>query len=150
MNYLFNKFANSFARAMGSSIAFLIALLIIGLWFVSGKYFDYSESWQLFINSFTTIITFLMVFIIQTTQNRDTKTIHLKLDELIKAQKGARVGLINMEKYSDEELIMLEKEFHKLHMRGRKKVSKALHDQILREHIEEKDKSSKSSKNNFK
>lgn len=150
MNHLFNKFANYLAKVMGSPSAFLLALLIIGLWFSSGEYFEYSESWQLFINSFTTVVTFLMVFIIQTTQNRDTKTIHLKLDELIKSQKGARVGLINMDEYSDEELIALEKEFHKLHMRGHKKVTKTLHDQILREHIEEKAKSSKSPKNSSK
>ncbi len=140
---LFNKFANHLAKAMGSPSAFLLALLIIGVWFSTGEYFNYSESWQLFINSFTTVVTFLMVFVIQATQNRDTKTIHLKLDELIKSQKGARVGLINMDDYSDEELVMLEKDFHKLHNRGRRKVAKNLQSQILQNYVEEQEKLAK-------
>lgn len=99
---------------MGSPYAFILSLVLVIVWGFSGRFFNYSDSWQLLINTSTTIATFLMVFLIQNTQNRDAKAIHLKLDELIKAVKGARTGLVNLEELSDEDLNNLETEFRRL------------------------------------
>src|SRR5437762_12749828 len=115
MRELFRKFAQSISQAVGSSWAFILAFSIILLWAVTGPMFHYSDTWQLVINTGTTIITFLMVFLIQNTQNRDAKAIHLKLDELIKGVKGARTGLVNLEQLSDADLDRLHKEFERLH-----------------------------------
>ena len=111
---VFRKFSQMSAQAVGSSWAFIISVLIIVAWAATGPMFHYSDTWQLIINTGTTVITFLMVFIIQNTQNRDAKAIHLKLDELIKGVKGARTGLVNLEKLSDEDLERLHKEFERL------------------------------------
>jgi low affinity Fe/Cu permease len=100
---------------VGSSWAFILAALIIIAWAVTGPIFHYSDTWQLVINTGTTIITFLMVFLIQNTQNRDAKAIHLKLDELLRGVKGARTGLVNLEQLSDDDLERLQKEFERLH-----------------------------------
>ena len=86
---------------------------------MTGPAFHYSDTWQLIINTGTTIVTFLMVFLIQNTQNRDAKAVHLKLDELIRAMKGARNKMVDLEKLSDDELQALEKEFHRLHQESR-------------------------------
>ena|SRR5437016_2719551 len=115
MNDLFRKFAEKTSQLVGSSWAFIAAALIIVVWAVTGPLFHYSDTWQLVINTGTTIITFLMVFLIQNTQNRDAKAIHLKLDELIKGVKGARTGLVDLEELSDEELEGLEHEFKRIH-----------------------------------
>ena len=115
MRELFRKFAQATSAAVGSSWAFILAFLIIVVWAITGPMFHYSDTWQLVINTGTTIITFLMVFLIQNTQNRDAKAIHLKLDELIKGVKGARTGLVNLEQLSDEDLERLHKEFERLH-----------------------------------
>jgi low affinity Fe/Cu permease len=115
MKELFRKFAQTTSQAVGSSWSFILAVLIILLWAVTGPMFHYSDTWQLVINTGTTIITFLMVFLIQNTQNRDAKAIHLKLDELIKGVKGARTGLVNLEQLSDADLDRLHKEFERLH-----------------------------------
>src|SRR4051812_15614950 len=96
-NESFRKFAHATAEKMGSSWAFLFSVLIIVAWLCSGPFFHYSDTWQLIINTSTTIVTFLMVFLIQNTQNRDATAIHLKLDELIRAVKGARNDLICLE-----------------------------------------------------
>jgi low affinity Fe/Cu permease len=114
MNESFRKFAFAVSAAVGSSRAFLIAIGLIVLWAATGPVFHYSDSWQLVINTGTTIITFLMVFLIQNTQNRDARAIHLKLDELLKAAKGARNKLVGLEELSDEELDRLQKEFEKI------------------------------------
>src|SRR5260221_13704674 len=111
---LFCRFAKMTARAMGRPGAFLTAIALVVLWAVTGPYFHYSTDWQLVINTGTTIITFLMVFLIQNTQNRDAKAIHLKLDELIRALKGARNTLVDLEDLSDEELKKLHQEFQRL------------------------------------
>ena len=111
MNDLFRKFAQTTSHIVGTPWAFIVAVLIIVLWAVLGPIFDYSDTWQLVINTGTTIITFLMVFLIQNTQNRDAKAIHLKLDELIKAAKGARNSLVDLEGLTDAELRALEAEF---------------------------------------
>jgi len=115
MRELFRKFAQTISQAVGSSWAFILAVLIIIVWAITGPMFHYSDTWQLVINTGTTIITFLMVFLIQNTQNRDAKAIHLKLDELLKGVKGARTGLVNLEQLSDKELENLQKEFERLH-----------------------------------
>jgi len=125
MNELFRKFAQKASQAVGSSWSFIIAALMIVIWAVTGPIFKYSDTWQLVINTSTTIITFLMVFLIQNTQNRDAKAIHLKLDELIKSIKGARNKMVNLEELSDEEMEKLVAEFKKLKKADREKVSKA-------------------------
>src|SRR5436309_13843786 len=101
---MFRKFAQSTAQAVGSSWAFMLSLIVIIAWAVTGPMFHYSDTWQLVINTSTTIITFLMVFLIQNTQNRDAKAIHLKLDELIKGVKAAHNEMINIEDLTDEQL----------------------------------------------
>ena len=104
---------------LGTPWAFILALLVIAVWGVTGPMFDFSDTWQLIINTGTTIVTFLMVFLIQNTQNRDAKAVHLKLDELIRAMKGARNRLVDLEKLSDDELKKLEGEFERIQKRAR-------------------------------
>lgn len=96
---------------------FLLAVLILVVWGLTGPVFHFSDTWQLVINTGTTIITFLMVFLIQNTQNRDAKAIHLKLDELIRTMEGARNTMIDLENLSDEELEHLQQEFERLRSR---------------------------------
>jgi low affinity Fe/Cu permease len=115
MNELFRQFAQKTAQMVGTSWSFILAVGLIVVWGITGPMFHYSDTWQLVINTGTTIITFLMVFLIQNTQNRDAKAIHLKLDELIKGVKGARTGLVNLEQLSDSDLEKLHDEFERLH-----------------------------------
>ena len=115
MNELFRKFAHQVSTIAGTSWVFIAAVAVVVVWAILGPMFGFSDTWQLVINTSTTIITFLMVFLIQNTQNRDAKAIHLKLDELIKGVKGARTGMVNLEDLSDEELEKLHKEFERLH-----------------------------------
>jgi len=115
MNELFRQFAQKTSQMVGTSWSFMLAVTLIVVWGLTGPMFHYSDTWQLVINTGTTIITFLMVFLIQNTQNRDAKAIHLKLDELIKGVKGARTGLVNLEQLSDSELERLQDEFQRLH-----------------------------------
>jgi low affinity Fe/Cu permease len=110
----FRVFARRSAIMMGSAWAFTGALVVILVWLVTGPTFHFSDTWQLIINTATTIITFLMVFVIQNTQNRDAKAVHLKLDEMIRALKGARNRLVDLEDLSDEELKKLEEQFQRL------------------------------------
>ena len=107
----FRIFARRSSVVLGSAWAFATAILIIVIWGLTGPMFHYSDTWQLIINTGTTIVTFLMVFLIQNTQNRDAKAVHLKLDEVIRALKGARNHFIDLEKLSDEDLASLEKQF---------------------------------------
>src|ERR1700712_888543 len=102
---------------MGSPWAFIAAVLLIVVWALSGPLFGFSEVWQLVINTGTTIIPFLMVFLIQNTQNRDAKAMHLKLDELLRGVEGARTGMVDLEDCSDEELKNLQEQFQRLHER---------------------------------
>jgi low affinity Fe/Cu permease len=111
---VFRKLAHRTAHGVGHPIAFVTALSMMILWAALGPLFGFSDTWQLVVNTATTIVTFLMVFLIQNTQNRDSHAIHLKLDELIRAQRGARKGLIALEDLTDAELDELESEFHRL------------------------------------
>ena len=110
----FGVFARKTSNILGSAWAFVLAIVIIVVWALTGPTFHYSDTWQLIINTGTTIVTFLMVFLIQNTQNRDAKAVHLKLDELIRALGGARNKLVDLEKLSDDDLKTLEAEFEKL------------------------------------
>jgi len=114
----FRVFARRSAVLLGSAWAFAGAVLVIGVWLITGPTFHFSDTWQLIINTATTIITFLMVFLIQNTQNRDAKAVHLKLDELIRAIKAARNELVDLEDLSDEELQKLEAQFRRLRKRA--------------------------------
>jgi low affinity Fe/Cu permease len=114
MRELFRKFAHDAACAMGSSWAFVLASAVVIAWALTGPAFNYSDTWQLVINTGTTIVTFLMVFLIQSTQNRDSKAIHLKLDELLRAIAKARTGLVGLEHMTEEELKQVETEFASL------------------------------------
>lgn len=125
MNEYFRKFAHSVSTVVGSAWTFVGAVGIILLWAVTGPLFDFSDTWQLLINTSTTIVTFLMVFLIQNTQNRDAKAIHLKLDELLRGIKGARTDLVDLEELSDEELEQLQQEFRRLRERYQKSAEVA-------------------------
>ena len=114
----FNNFAKHCAAVVGSPWAFVLAVGMVATWMVTGPQFAYSDTWQLVINTGTTIVTFLMVFLIQHTQNRDTQTVHLKLDELIRGVQGARNSLIDLEKLSDPELEVLQQQFERLRKKG--------------------------------
>lgn len=114
MNDFFHRIAEKVSRAAGSAGAFIIAAAIIVIWAGTGPLFGFSDTWQLVINTGTTIITFLMVFLIQNTQNRDARAVHLKLDELIRSTRGARNKLVDLEHCSEEELDQLQGDFERL------------------------------------
>src|SRR6266481_2556997 len=114
----FRCFAQRSSALLGSAWAFCGAVLVIVVWLVTGPTFHFSDTWQLIINTATTVVTFLKVFLIQNTQNRDAKAMHLKLDELIRALKNARNELVDLEELSDEELKKLEKQFQRMRKRA--------------------------------
>jgi low affinity Fe/Cu permease len=114
MKDIFRLFSEKAAHAVGSYWAFLAALATVALWALTGPYFGYSDTWQLFINTGTTIVTFLMVFLIQNTQNRDARIVTLKLDELLRSVEGARTGMVELDHMSDEDLEHVHKEFERL------------------------------------
>lgn len=116
---LFTRFAKWTARAAGRPSAFFIAVLIIFVWIITGPLFDFSDTWQLVINTGTTIITFLMVFLIQNTQNRDTEALQVKLDELIRVTKGAHNALLDLEELDEIELERLRAGYEKLAAKAR-------------------------------
>lgn len=111
MRAKFTSFSKAISGYVGSAYAFAAAMAIVLLWLATGPVFGYSDTWQLVINTGTTIVTFLMVFVIQNTQNRDSKALHLKLDELICAVELARVELVDIEDRPEEELDRLQREF---------------------------------------
>jgi low affinity Fe/Cu permease len=111
----FHRFSHHAAKAAGSPFAFFAALTVIVVWAATGQVFHYSDTWQLIINTGTTIITFLMVFLIQHTQNRDAQVMQLKLNELIRAVHSARNDLVDLEELSDEELNRLQEQFANFH-----------------------------------
>jgi low affinity Fe/Cu permease len=104
MNDVFGKIASKISRATGSVWAFILAISAVVIWAFTGRFFNFSSTWQLVINTGTTIVTFLMVFLIQNTQNRDSKALHLKLDELIKGLKGSSLKMIDVENLTEKEL----------------------------------------------
>lgn len=110
----FYKFSTWVTKATGKPAAFLLALLTVIIWAVSGHYFGYSETWQLVINTGTTIITFLMIFVIQQSQNRDTAALHLKLNELIATNKETSNRLVASEDLSEEELEVIKKYYKRV------------------------------------
>lgn len=122
LNAIFRAIATRVSNTAGSPYTFIIAILVIILWVSSGPMFNYSDTWQLVINTTTTIVTFLMVFLIQNTQNRDSKAIHLKLDELIKSVKGARDEIIDIEDLPDEVIDEIHKEFQALQQKIETKI----------------------------
>lgn len=135
---MFRRLAHYIANVTGSSAAFMLALLLVGVWGLTGPIFNYSNTWQLVINTFTTICTFLMVFLIQNTQNRDSKAVQLKLDELILSTKG-RDALVDIEDMTDEEIDELVKEFQEIHQKqATGKTMKKLHERIAAEHARRK------------
>jgi low affinity Fe/Cu permease len=115
----FRNFSHTVALGVGAPWAFVAALSLVVAWAVTGPLFHYSDTWQLTINTGTTIVTFLMVFVIQNTQNRDAQVFHLKLDELIRAVRAARNELVDMEDLSDEDLRELQREFEALRRESR-------------------------------
>jgi low affinity Fe/Cu permease len=112
--FLLSRLANAAMKWTGSSFAFLIAVGAIAVWGISGPYFGYSDTWQLVINTGTSVVTFLMVFLIQRAQNKDSQAVHLKLNELIAAVSGASNRLINVERLEEQDLQDLHQNFEKL------------------------------------
>jgi low affinity Fe/Cu permease len=115
---MFVRFAKITSQAAGRPVVFLTAIALVIVWGLTGPYFHYSTDWQLVINTGTTIITFLMVFLIQNTQNRDARALHLKVDELLRAIGEARTRMVNLEKLSESELDALEAEFERVRNRA--------------------------------
>lgn len=121
-NHVFTRFAKWTARVSGKPVTFILAVIIILVWAITGPIFNFSDTWQLVINTGTTIITFLMVFLIQNTQNRDTEALQLKLDELICANKEANNRVLNLEELDDEELDEIRKEYFLLAKEARRQL----------------------------
>lgn len=117
MSSFFRRFAHATATAMGAHWAFSAAVAACLIWALTGPAFDYSDTWQLVINTATTVLTFLAVFLIQNTQNRNSLAVQLKLDELLRAVETARTGLVDLEDSTDEEIEKLRREFQRLHER---------------------------------
>ena len=123
-NFRFSYIARRIAVMAGRPAVFVAALTAIGLWALSGPLFGFSDTWQLIVNTSTTIVTFLMVFIIQNTQNRDTAAMQLKLDELIRATQGAHNALLDLEKIDDEQFERYRRSYEKLAAAAREKLAK--------------------------
>jgi low affinity Fe/Cu permease len=119
LNEGFRKFSVSAANALGSPWLFVINVLLIVMWLAAGPLYRFSDTWQLLVNTATTVFTYLAVFLIQNTQNRDAQAVHLKLDELISSVAGARNRLVDLEDLSDEELADLRDQFRRLRSRAR-------------------------------
>ena len=115
---MFGSLARRTARAAGQPVSFLCALAVVVVWLLTGPLFGFSDTWQLVINTGTTIVTFLMVFLIQSTQTRDTQALHLKLDELIRVNRSARNSLLNLEEMSEAEIEEAKRTFERLVARG--------------------------------
>jgi len=130
MREAFRIFAERTASAAGTHWAFLIATLTVATWAITGPYFGYSDTWQLFINTGTTVVTFLMVFLIQNTQNREARILNLKLDELLRGVHDARTEFVKLDDMSDEELEHIQNEF----MRLREKFAPLIDDDLA--HVE--------------
>jgi low affinity Fe/Cu permease len=121
---MYSQFAKSASRFCGKPIVFVLAVCTIGVWIVTGPLFRFSDTWQLVINTATTIITFLMVFLIQSTQNRDTEAMQIKLDELIRATQGAHNALLDLEELEEEQLDAFRAKYQSLAQAARLRVHK--------------------------
>ena len=124
----FSRFAKWTAHTTGHPLAFVLATVTVGVWLVSGPLFGYSDTWQLVINTGTTIVTFLMVFLIQNTQNRDSAAVHLKLDELIRTVNGAHNALLNLEELTEADLDRLRMRYERLGQAAREDLVRGLAD----------------------
>jgi len=118
----FTRFANGASRATGRPGTFVLALIVVLTWAMTGPIFKFSDTWQLVINTGTTIITFLMVFLIQNTQNRDAEAMHVKMDELIRAAKGAHNALLDLEELDDKTLDTIRARYRKLAAKAREDI----------------------------
>ena len=125
---IFGRFASGTARMAGHPVAFILAVALIVVWGVTGPIFGFSDTWQLVINTGTTIITFLMVFLIQNTQNRDSEAMHIKLDELIRSIDGAHNALLDLEEFTQEDLDRIRDRYEALAARARKKLQQGTPD----------------------
>ncbi len=125
---IFRHFARKTSDWLGSPVAFWLAGLSIVVWALLGPYYEYSDTWQLVINTATTVVTFLMVFLIQITQNRDAKAIQLKLDELLRGVKGARTGLVRLEELTEDQLTALQQEFTELQTKTKNRLTRPVAD----------------------
>ena len=129
---LFRRFAHRTSAATGSAGAFTTAVLIVAVWGTTGPLFHFSDAWQLVINTGTTIVTFLMVFLIQATQNRDTRAVHLKLDELLRAVDAARTSMVELEDRSDVELDRIRAEFRELRTHAEREDARLMEGEVER------------------
>jgi len=120
----FDRLAKMAARVSGRPLTFFLALAIVLVWAVTGPLFDFSDTWQLVINTGTTIVTFLMVFLIQSTQNRDTAALHIKLDELIRAVRGAHTELLDLEELGEDELALIRDRYERLAALARQRLER--------------------------
>jgi len=125
---LFTRLAKGTSRLAGRPATFALAVIVLLAWAITGPMFGYSDTWQLVVNTGTTIITFLMVFLIQSTQNRDTEALQLKLDEIIRTQKGAHNMFVGIEELDEEELLKIREEYIKLAERARRKARHGIDD----------------------
>jgi low affinity Fe/Cu permease len=124
----FTRFSKWASRETGRPITFTLAVAMIALWLITGPLFRFSDTWQLVINTATTIVTFLMVFLIQNTQNRDTEAIHIKLDELIRTTKGAHNALLDLEELAEDELDAFRKRYEALAHEARRELKRGKRD----------------------
>src|SRR5215212_10248840 len=131
--YGFKNFAKWTAHVTGHPLAFVVAVAVIVIWALTGPLFGFSDTWQLVINTGTTIVTFLMVFLIQNTQNRDTGAIQTKLDELIRAIEGAHNALLDLEELDDAEIEHIRRDYRNLAEQARKQIEKGMQDTDCRE-----------------
>jgi low affinity Fe/Cu permease len=118
----FTRFANAGSRATGRPGTFVLAVIIVVIWATTGPIFGFSDTWQLIINTGTTIVTFLMVFLIQNTQNRDSEAMHVKMDEVIRALKGAHNALLDLEELDDKTLDTIRSRYRKLAAKAREDI----------------------------
>lgn len=118
----FTRFTKTASRASGRPVTFFAAVALVAVWLVTGPLFDFSDGWQLVINTSTTIITFLMVFLIQSTQNRDTEALQVKLDELLRVTQGAHIALLDLEEMEEHELDKIHRTYARLAEKARRDI----------------------------
>ena len=139
----FTHFAKWTARMSGHPMAFVLAMAVIIVWAITGPIFKFNDTWQLVINTGTTIVTFLMVFLIQNTQNRDTGAIQTKLDELIRSIEGAHNALLDLEELDDAEIEHIRHDYRKLAEQARKSIEEGMKDTDCREIVHEMEQEAK-------